>query len=175
MLITPLSWLVIRYVHDLEEDAWSRLARKRRKTPRMGNTLKNGEAHYNSSSSSPKAQFSQHPLTFCSRFWCRRVTKLRPDPKLTRPSRWPNILTRPDMYIFITVSIGFTKISRLGPTRRPDHFDPTRRHLCWDISGFPSCFTFFWHCRLIWNISQVDSLLPIETLKMHVKIWSEEK
>ena len=40
MLITPLSWLAIRYVHDLEEDAWSRPARKRRKTPRMGNTLK---------------------------------------------------------------------------------------------------------------------------------------
>ena len=39
------------------------------------------------------------------------------------------------MYIFITVSIGFTKKSRLGPARRPDHFDPTRRHLWyWNVS-----------------------------------------
>ena len=109
--------LAIRYVHDLEEDAWSRPARKRRKTPRMGNTLKNGEAHYNSPVVQ-KRSFPKHPSTFCSRFWCRRVTKLRPDPKLPDSTvPMSKHFGEPDMYIFITVSIGFTKKSQIGPTR----------------------------------------------------------
>ena len=136
MLITPLSWLAIRYVHnDLEEDAWSRPARKRRKTPRMGNTLKNGEAHYNSPVVQ-KRSFPKHTLTFCSHFWCRRVTKLRPDPKLPDPTVPMTKHFDPTRHVhFYYCQYRVHQKIVTWPARRPDHFDPTRRHLWyWNVS-----------------------------------------
>ena len=150
MLITPLSWLAIRYVHnDLEEDAWSRPARKRRKTPRMGNTLKNGEAHYNSPVVQ-KRSFHKHPLTFCSRFWCSRVTKLRPDPKLPDPTVLMTKHFDPTRHVhfyYCQYRVHQKIATWPGPTTRPFWPDPTTSLILkrfWCTYNGNKIYTLWW-------------------------------